>query len=298
MAKLIEWRANLLQERVSVVKHSTELVRELGKKAITVRQEIIKMTSNAGSGHLGGSLSCVDILVALYFHHLKHNPQNPSWSERDRFVLSKGHAAPAFYATLALSGYFPKEELSTLRNINSRLQGHPDNRKTPGVEVSTGSLGQGLSVAVGMTLGLKLADKNNHVYALAGDGELNEGEIWEAAMFANHYKMVNITALVDRNHGQNDGREEDVMSMEPLAAKWTAFGWNVFGVDGHNIKDLLDVLDKSMENRKKPIVIIAETVKGKGISLVEGNNDYHAKCLPKKLVAQAVAELEKRKEIL
>ena len=281
-----------------MVKHSTELVRELEKKAISVRQEIIKMTSNAGSGHLGGSLSCVDILVALYFHHLKHNPQNPSWSERDRFVLSKGHAAPAFYATLALSGYFPKEELSTLRNINSRLQGHPDNRKTPGVEVSTGSLGQGLSVAVGMTLGLKLADKNNHVYALVGDGELNEGQIWEAAMFANHYKMVNITALVDRNHGQNDGREEDVMSMEPLAAKWTAFGWNVFGIDGHSIKDLLDVLDKSMENRKKPIVIIAETVKGKGILLVEGNDDYHAKCLPKELAAQVVAELEKRKEIL
>ncbi len=288
----------MLQERVSVVKHSTELVRELEKKAITVRQEIVKMTSNAGSGHLGGSLSCVDILVVLYFHHLKHNPQNPSWSERDRFVLSKGHAAPAFYATLALSGYFPKEELSTFRKINSRLQGHPDNRKTPGVEVSTGSLGQGLPVAVGMASGLKLAGKNNHVYALVGDGELNEGEIWEAAMFANHHKVVNITALVDRNHGQNDGREEDVMSMEPLAAKWTAFGWNVFGIDGHNIKDLLDVLDKSMENRKKPIVIIAETVKGKGISLVEGNNDYHAKCLPKELAAQAVAELEKRKEIL
>ena len=280
------------------MKHSTELVRELEKKAITVRQEIIKMTSNAKSGHLGGSLSCVDILIALYFHHLKHNPQNPSWSERDRFVLSKGHAAPAFYATLALSGYFPKEELSTLRNINSRLQGHPDNRKTPGVEVSTGSLGQGLSVAVGMALGFRLAGKNNHVYALAGDGELNEGEIWEAAMFANHYKIVNITALVDRNHGQNDGREEDVMSMEPLAAKWTAFGWNVFEIDGHSIKDLLDVLDKSMENRKKPIVIIAETVKGKGILLVEGNDDYHAKCLPKELAAQAVAELEKRKEIL
>lgn len=298
MAKLIEWRANLLQERVSVVKHSTELVRELEKKAITVRQEIVKMTSNTNSGHLGGSLSCVDILIALYFHHLKHNPQNPSWSERDRFVLSKGHAAPAFYATLALSGYFPKEELSTLRNINSRLQGHPDNRKTPGVEVSTGSLGQGLSVAVGMALGFRLAGKNNHVYALAGDGELNEGEIWEAAMFANHYKIVNITALVDRNHGQNDGRTEEVMSLEPLPAKWTAFGWNVFGIDGHSIKDLLDVLDKSMENRKKPIVIIAETVKGKGISLVEGNDDYHAKCLPKELAAQVVAELEKRKEIL
>ena len=280
------------------MKHSVELVRGLKEAAIAVRQEIVKMTSNANSGHLGGSLSCVDIFVALYFHQLNHNPRNPSWPGRDRFVLSKGHVAPVFYATLALSGYFPKEELSTFRNINSRLQGHPDNRKTPGVEVSTGSLGQGLSAAIGMALGFKLAGKNNHVYALVGDGELNEGEIWEAAMFASHHKIVNITVLVDRNHGQNDGREEEVMSMEPLAAKWTAFGWKVFEVDGHNIKNILNVLDRSMENRSKPTVIIAETVKGKGISFVEGNDDYHAKPLPKELVAQAVAELEKRKKIL
>lgn len=276
------------------MKHSAELVRELEEIAITVRQEIVKMTSNAKSGHLGGSLSCVDILVALYFHYLKHNPQNPSWPERDRFVLSKGHAAPAFYATLALSGYFPTEELKTFRDIDSRLQGHPDNKKTPGVEVSTGSLGQGLSVAVGMALGFKLVGKNNQVYALVGDGELDEGEIWEAAMFASHYKIVNITVLVDRNHGQNDGRTEEVMSMEPLAVKWSAFDWSVLEVDGHNIKNILDVLDKSMENRSKPIVIIAETVKGKGVSFVEGNNDYHAKPLPKELVAQAIAELGKR----
>jgi transketolase len=188
------------------LKHSVELVRGLKEAAIAVRQEIVKMTSNAKSGHLGGSLSCVDILVALYFHYLKHNPQNPSWPERDRFVLSKGHAAPAFYATLALSGYFPREELKTFRDIDSRLQGHPDNKKTPGVEISTGSLGQGLSVAVGMALGFKLVGKNNQVYALVGDGELDEGEIWEAAMFASHYKIVNITVLVDRNHGQNDGK--------------------------------------------------------------------------------------------
>jgi len=276
------------------LKHSAELVRELEEIAITVRQEIVKMTSNAKSGHLGGSLSCVDILVALYFHQLNHNPRNPSWPGRDRFVLSKGHAAPALYGTLALSGYFPKEELSTFRNINSRLQGHPDNKKTPGVEISTGSLGQGLAVAVGMALGFKLAGKNNQVYALVGDGELDEGEIWEAAMFASHYKIVNITVLVDRNHGQNDGRTEEVMSIEPLAVKWSAFDWSVLEVDGHNIKNILDVLDRSMENRSKPIVIIAETVKGKGISFVEGNNDYHAKPLPKELVAQAIAELGKR----
>jgi len=294
MARLIEFRVNLLKERGSILKHSAELVRELEEIAITVRQEIVKMTSNAKSGHLGGSLSCVDILVALYFHQLNHNPRNPSWPGRDRFVLSKGHAAPALYGTLALSGYFPKEELSTFRNINSRLQGHPDNKKTPGVEISTGSLGQGLAVAVGMALGFKLAGKNNQVYALVGDGELDEGEIWEAAMFASHYKIVNITVLVDRNHGQNDGRTEEVMSIEPLAVKWSAFDWSVLEVDGHNIKNILDVLDRSMENRSKPIVIIAETVKGKGISFVEGNNDYHAKPLPKELVAQAIAELGKR----
>jgi len=278
------------------LKHSSELIRDLEKKAITVRQEIVKMISHANSGHLGGSLSCVEILVALYFHHLKHRPQDSFWPDRDRFVLSKGHGAPAFYVTLALSGYFPKEELTTFRNINSRLQGHPDNRKTPGVEVSTGSLGQGLSVAVGMALGFKLAGKKNHVYALVGDGELNEGQIWEAAAFASHYRIANITVLVDRNHGQNDGRTEIIMSMEPLAAKWAAFGWNVFEADGHNLKDIFDVLDRSMENRTKPTVIIAETVKGKGISFVEGNDDYHAQSLPQELVAQAIAELEKRRK--
>lgn len=280
------------------MKHSVELVRELGEKAITVRQEIIKMTSNANSGHLGGSLSCVDVLVALYFHQLKCNPQNPSWPDRDRFILSKGHAAPALYATLALKGYLPKEELGTLRNINSRLQGHPDNRKTPGIETSTGSLGQGLSVGVGMALGFKLAGKNNHVYVLVGDGELNEGQIWEAAMFANHHKVIGITVIVDRNHGQNDGRTEQIMSLEPLSAKWAAFGWDVFEVNGHNIKGILNVLDRSMENRCKPVTIIAETVKGKGVSLVEGNGDYHAKPLPEELVAQAVEELEKRRKTL
>lgn len=277
-------------------KHTEKLIRDLKKKAITIRQEIIKMTSKANSGHLGGSLSCVDILVVLYFHQLKCNPQNSSWPHRDRFILSKGHAAPALYATLALRGYFPKEELSTFRDINSRLQGHPDNRKTPGVEASTGSLGQGLSVGIGMALGFKLANRGNYVYVLVGDGELNEGQMWEAAMFANHHKIDNITVLVDRNHGQNDGRTEEIMSLEPISAKWAAFGWNVLEVDGHNIKDILDILDRSIENRGKPVAIIAETVKGKGVPLVEGNNDYHARPLPDELVSQAVEQLERRKK--
>lgn len=279
------------------MKHTEKIIRDLKKKAITIRQEIIKMTSKANSGHLGGSLSCVDILVALYFHQLKCNPQNPSWPGRDRFILSKGHAAPALYATLALRGYFPKEELSTLRSINSRLQGHPDNRKTPGVETSTGSLGQGLSVGIGMALGFKLANRGNYVYVLVGDGELNEGQMWEAAMFANHHKIDNITVLVDRNHGQNDGTTKEIMSLEPISTKWAAFGWNVLEVDGHDIKDILDILDRSMENRGKPVAIIAETVKGKGVPLVEGNNDYHARPLPDELVFQAVEELERRKKL-
>jgi len=278
-------------------KHTEKLIRDLKKKAITIRQEIIKMTSKANSGHLGGSLSCVDILVALYFHQLKCEPQNPSWPHRDRFILSKGHAAPALYATLALRGYFSKEELSTFRDINSRLQGHPDNRKTPGVETSTGSLGQGLSVGIGMALGFKLANRGNYVYVLVGDGELNEGQMWEAAMFANHYKVDNITVLVDRNHGQNDGRTKEIMSLEPISTKWAAFGWNVLEVDGHDIKDILDILDRSMENRGKPVAIIAETVKGKGVPLIEGNNDYHAKPLADELASQAVEELERRKKL-
>jgi len=278
-------------------KHTEKLIRDLKKKAITIRQEIIKMTSKANSGHLGGSLSCVDILVALYFHQLKCDPQNPSWPHRDRFILSKGHAAPALYATLALRGYFPKEELSTFRDINSRLQGHPDNRKTPGVEASTGSLGQGLSVGIGMALGFKLANRGNYVYVLVGDGELNEGQMWEAAMFANHHKIDNITVLVDRNHGQNDGRTKEIMSLEPISAKWAAFGWNVLEVDGHDIKGILDILDRSMENRGEPVAIIAETVKGKGVPLIEGNDDYHARPLADELVSQAIEELERRKKL-
>lgn len=275
-----------------MLNHPKEIVRDLEEKALLARQEIVRMTTNASSGHLGGSLSCVDLLVALYFHQLRHNPSDPSWPDRDRFILSKGHAAPALYAILALSGYFPKEELSTFRRMNSRLQGHPNNKKTPGVEISTGSLGQGLSGAVGMALGFKISGRENHVYALLGDGELNEGQIWEAAMFASHHEVVGITALVDRNHGQNDGRTEKVMSIESLIAKWMAFGWRVFEVNGHNMKDILDVLDRSMEDRNKPTVIIAETVKGKGVSFVEGNDAYHAKSLPKQKLDVALAELE------
>ena len=281
-----------------MIKEDFGVIRDLEKKAVIIRKEVVRMTSNASSGHLGGSLSCLDILVALYFHQLRHDPHNPYWEERDRFVLSKGHAAPSLYVILAHSGYFSKEELVTFRNIDSRLQGMPDCKKTPGVEICSGSLGQGLSVALGMALGFKLANKENYVYVLLGDGELNEGQIWEAAMFANHHKIANITAIVDRNHGQNDGRTEVIMSMEPLAEKWSAFVWNVFKADGHNIGEILDVLKRAKEYNSKPTVIIAETVKGKGISCVEGNDAYHAKCLPKDLVAQVEAELDKRLEAL
>ncbi|MCL5985491.1 MAG: transketolase [Actinobacteria bacterium] len=281
-----------------MIKEDFEVIRDLEKKAVIIRKEVVRMTSNASSGHLGGSLSCLDILVALYFHQLRHDPRNPYWEGRDRFILSKGHAAPTLYVILALSGYFPKEELVTFRNIDSRFQGMPDCKKTPGVEICTGSLGQGLSVAIGMALGFKLANKENYVYVLLGDGELNEGQIWEAAMFASHHKVVNITAIIDRNHGQNDGRTEEVMSMEPLDVKWSAFGWNVFKANGHNIGELLDVLKRAKEDCSKPNIIIAETVKGKGVSCVEGNDAYHARCLPRDLVAQAEAELDKRLESL
>ncbi|MBE0478812.1 transketolase [Candidatus Aerophobetes bacterium] len=274
--------------------HSPELIVELKRKTIKVRQEIIRMTSIAQSGHLGGSLSCVEVLAALFFHQMRHDPHNPSWEERDRFILSKGHAAPALYATLALSGYFPVEELPTFRSVESRLQGHPDSTKTPGVEISTGSLGQGFSAAVGMALGFKISGRKNHVYTLLGDGELNEGEVWETAMFVNHHQIKGITAIIDRNYGQNDGATEEIMSLEPLTAKWMAFGWDVYEVNGHSIKEILDVLDQSIQQRKKQVVIIARTVKGKGVSIVEGNHNYHAKTLPRELADKVIGELQER----
>ena len=254
---------------------SQELIKDLEEKARRFRVQVIKMIYRAQSGHPGGSLSCMDILTALYFHHLRINPQEPAWENRDRFVLSKGHAAPALYVVLAELGYFPKETLFTLRQLGSILQGHPDMRKTPGVEMSTGSLGNGLSVGIGMALGARLARKNYHVYALVGDGEVDEGGIWEAAMAASKYKLDNLTAICDFNRVQLDGPIEEIMPLDPLPEKWEAFNWNVIEMDGHNMGEILDALDKARQVRGRPTVIIAHTVKGKGVSFMEGKFQWH-----------------------
>jgi len=247
----------------------------LKDKARQLRIEIVKMLTKAGSGHTGGSLSAADIVTALYFYKMKHDPQNPRWKERDRFVLSKGHAAPVLYAVLALSGYFDKSLLGSLRRLNSPLQGHPCCKSIPGIEVSTGSLGQGLSVANGMALGLRLERILSRVYCLLGDGEIQEGQIWEAAMTAAHYKIDNLCAIVDHNNLQIDGYCSDVMNVEPIEDKFIAFGWNVFTIDGHDMYEIINALDEAEKIKEKPTMIVANTVKGKGVSIFEGKVQYH-----------------------
>jgi transketolase len=250
---------------------------ELEKMAKQLRRDVITMIATAGSGHPGGSLSAADIVTALYFKVMRHHPKNPQWPGRDRFVLSKGHAAPILYAALAECGYFPVEELSTLRKLDSRLQGHTDRTLTPGVEMSAGSLGQGLSYGIGIALAGRLDKRDYQVYVLLGDGECDEGQVWEAAMFAPHHRMDNITAIVDHNDLQLDGRVCDIMGIEPLTDKWRAFNWHVLEINGHDIKEILQALKKAREIKGKPTVIIAHTVKGKGVSFMEGNVDFHGK---------------------
>ncbi|HAA47616.1 MAG TPA: transketolase [Synergistaceae bacterium] len=260
--------------------------------ALTIRRHIISMLAAAGSGHPGGSLSAVEILVSLYFEVMRHDPGNPAWEERDRFILSKGHACPVVYATLAEAGYFPVEELQTLRAFGSRLQGHPDRKKLPCLEASTGSLGQGLSIASGMALGFKMDSKPNRVYCLMGDGELDEGQIWEAAMTAAHYKLDNLCGIVDRNGLQIDGWTCDVKSLEPLADKWRAFGWNVIEVDGHNVCDLVSAFGRFRHSHFKPTVIIAHTVKGKGVKPMENEAGWHGKAPDADLAERILEELD------
>jgi len=229
----------------------------------------------AKSGHPGGSLSAVEAIVALYFHHMRHNPKNPKDPNRDRFVLSKGHAAPTLYAALAECGYFDVKELRLLRQINCMLQGHPVCTHIPGVEASTGSLGHGLSFGVGIALAGKLDKKDYRVYVMVGDGETNEGQIWEAATCATHYKLDNLTALIDRNFLQIDGKTEDVLRLESVRDRWSSFGWYVLEVDGHNIEEIIDALLTANEQKNQPTMIILNTVKGKGISFMENNIDFH-----------------------
>ena len=252
-----------------------ELVTHLEEKARQLRVAIVKTLHASQSGHTGGSLSAIDMVTALYFHKMRHNPTDPAWEGRDRFVLCKGHAAPAQYVALAEAGYFPREDLMMLRRLGSHLQGHPDSKGTPGVEVCTGSLGQGLSMAVGMALGLRLDQRDNRVYALLGDGELQEGQVWEAAMAAAHYKVDNLCAMVDANGLQIDGEVTKVMNVNPIADKFRAFGWQTLEIDGHDMAAILAALDQAETLKGGPTVIVARTVKGKGVSFFENKASYH-----------------------
>ncbi len=252
-----------------------EKIAFLEEKARTLRVSIVKTLHTSQSGHTGGSLSAIDMITALYFHVMRHDPENPGWEERDRFILSKGHAAPAQYVALAEAGYFPKEDLMMLRRLGSHLQGHPDSKGTPGVEVCTGSLGQGLSMANGMALGLRLDNRKNRVYAILGDGELQEGQVWEAAMAAAHYRLDNLCALVDANALQIDGEVERVMNVAPIGDKFRAFGWNVIEIDGHDMDAIIGALETAKRIQEKPTVIVARTVKGKGVPRFEHKASYH-----------------------
>ncbi len=267
-------------------------INTLNIKASNIRKSIVQMICAAKSGHPGGSLSAADIVTTLYFDEMNIDPANPKMEGRDRFVLSKGHAAPVIYAALAERGYFSKDLLGTLRQYGSMLQGHPDMKKVPRVEISTGSLGQGLSVANGMALSAKVSKEDFRTYVLMGDGELQEGQIWEAAMTAAHYKLDNICAFVDFNNLQIDGNVDKVMGVEPLDKKWEAFGWNVLKIDGHDMEAILEALAKAKECKGKPTVIIAETTKGKGVSFMENVCGFHGVAPTAEETAKAVAELE------
>ena len=271
---------------------------ELSRLAIKVRRDILVSTNLIGSGHPGGSLSCVEILIVLYFKHLRVDPSNSLWEDRDYFILSKGHAAPALYSVLAYRGFFPHEEIYTLRRFKSKLQGHPNRLTTCGVEVSTGSLGQGFSIACGIAAGLKLKGKKlQRVYVVLGDGEIQEGQVWEAAMSASHYKLDNLIAILDYNKLQIDGRVNEVMNLEPLVQKWEAFGWEVVEVDGHSFEELDKAISFLKErNNLKPHIIIAHTIKGKGISFMEHQLKYHGKPLTNEELVKALEELEKYEE--
>jgi len=263
----------------------------LTEKARVIRSHIITMLGEAGSGHPGGSLSAADILAVLYFHHMNIDPARPDWEHRDRFILSKGHAAPVLYAALAEAGFFPVSELKNLRKLGHMLQGHPDSKHTPGVEVSSGSLGQGLAVGNGIALGGKLDKRDYRVFVLMGDGEMQEGMIWEAAMASAHYRLDNLVGIVDHNGLQIDGPIKEVMSPEPLGDKWRAFGWHVMEIDGHDFDAIAEALDEAKKVKGKPSLILAETVKGKGVSFMEGVCDWHGQAPNTEQTEQALAEL-------
>ncbi len=277
---------------MAVATSRDELIRTLEDHADQLRRDILSMLTDAGSGHPGGSLSAAEIVAALYFYKMRYDPKNPRWPGRDRFVLSKGHAAPVLYAALARAGYFPVEDLSRLRKLGSHLQGHPDQTLTPGVEVSTGSLGNGFSFAQGVALAGKLDGADYRVYALVGDGEMDEGQIWEAALFAAHHKLDKLTAFIDVNQIQNDTFVKDILVTEPIVDKWRAFGWHVIDIDGHDMRAVVDALDEATEVKGQPTAIVCRTVKGKGVSFMENNPEYHGKAPSREQLAQALAELD------
>lgn len=263
----------------------TKNVEELAAICRTTRRQIVEMITAAKSGHPGGSLSAVEILVTLFFSKLRHDPANPAWEDRDRFILSKGHAAPVLYSVFAQAGYTPAEELNHLRVLGSIYQGHPDRRFIPALEASTGSLGQGLSIGIGIAQGTKLDNRPSRTYVVLGDGEIQEGQIWEAAMYGSYHKVDNCVAIVDYNRIQLDGFVKDILDIEPLTDKWKSFGWHVIDVDGHDIAALLGAWDEAEATKDRPSVVIAHTVKGKGVSFMENNPKYHG-------IAPSDAELQ------
>jgi transketolase len=264
---------------------------DLKRTANTIRKMVLKMIYKAQSGHLGGSFSAAEIVTALYFSEMRFDPKNPAWGDRDRFVPSKGHCAPAIYAALSLKGIIAPESLDNLRQTGCILQGHPCMESTPGVDFSTGSLGHGLSVGLGMALGARLKKQDFHVYVLLGDGELNEGQNWEAAMAASKYRLSNLTAIVDRNRVQLDGPTEDIMPLEPLIDKWKAFNWRVLTVHGHDIDAVIEALRLARTYNNGPVVIIANTIKGKGVSFMENSHLWHGKPPTRKEFEKALTEL-------
>ncbi len=272
--------------------HKITDVKKLKLMANTIRQDVIKMLAEAGSGHPAGSLGMSDIIATLYFYEIKHNPENPKWVERDRVILSNGHICPALYSALARSGYFPIEELMTLRKINSRLQGHPHNLSTPGIENSSGPLGQGYSMAVGMALAGKMDKKDYRVYCLSSDGEHNEGQTWEAVMLAAKYHLNNLCVIIDRNNIQISGTSDDVMPLNSLRAKYEAFNWHVIEADGHLIHQIIDAFDEAKTILDKPTVIIAHTIPGKGVSFMERRYEWHGKAPNQDEAEKAINELE------
>ena len=280
-----------------MVFHSERLVGDLAELAWSLRIDVIDMIHNAGSGHPGGSLSAAEIVAALVFHHLRIDPQNPEKPDRDRFLLSKGHAAPVLYAALARRGFFPVEELRTLRQLDSRLQGHPDRLKTPGVEMTSGVLGHGVAIGVGLALAARLDDAGWKVYVLVGDGETQAGVIWEGALMASKYKLGNLTVILDFNDVQLDGPVHEIMPIEPVVDKWRSFGWHVTEIDGHDMRQVLQALDTVDNVHDQPKIIVAHTTKGKGVSYMENQSQWHGRAPNDREYAQALKELSESRSL-